>query len=126
MLRLGDRAFAVSSATLELFHLYAEEAGWVLDIKCDGERVALEGRVRTPALPGPSLLVASYVDAPRVFTLNGSHGTLAADRPAVTCVAKGAGVVRISGEVALAWTPLLGGEPRTVALVIDLDVALIT
>ncbi|HEY4056424.1 MAG TPA: hypothetical protein VGM39_07435 [Kofleriaceae bacterium] len=127
MLRLGDRTLAPTTATLELFHLYAEEAGWVLRIECEGDRVALEGRVRTPALPGPSSLVVSYVDAPRVHTLDGSHGTLSADaKPALTCTARGAGLARISGELVLTWTPLSGDERRAVALALDLDAALIT
>lgn len=127
MLRLGDRSLAVQSATLELFHLYAEEAGWVLRVECDGERVALEGRVRTPALPGPSALVVGYVDAPRVYTVDGSHGTLSAEAaPMVTCVARGAGLARISGTLVLAWTPLSGDERTAVSLALDLDAALIT
>ncbi|HEY4180573.1 MAG TPA: hypothetical protein VGM90_27200 [Kofleriaceae bacterium] len=127
MLRLGDRALAVVSATLELFHLYAEEAGWVLRVECGGERLALEGRVRTPALPGPSSLVAWYVDAPRVYTIDGSHGTLSADeKPALDCVARGAGLAKISGVIKLAWAPISGGDSRPVSLEIALDAALIT
>ena len=69
-------------------------AGWVLEVALDGgDRVALEGRVRTPALPGPSDLVVWYVDAPRLITLDGEHGTLTSDEPRarMTCTALGEG-----------------------------------
>jgi hypothetical protein len=128
MLRLGDRMLAVTSATLELFHLYAEEAGWVLRVECAGDRLAVEGRVASPALPGPSSLVAWYVDAPRVYTLDDVHGSLAIaePRPSLACTAQGAGLARIGGVMVLVWSPLAGDDRRSVTLAIDLDAALIT
>ncbi|MFN0252271.1 MAG: hypothetical protein ACKV2T_35680 [Kofleriaceae bacterium] len=129
MVTLGDRSAKVVTATLELFHLYADEAGWVLDVALEGgERVALEGRVRTPALPGPSELVAWYVDAPRVVTLDGDHGTLSSPEPRrqMTCTALGAGRARVEGTLALAWTALTGGASRAFVITLALDAALVT
>ena len=117
------------TATLELFHLYAEEAGWTLDATLvHGERITLEGRVRTPALPGPSALVIWYVDAPRIVTLEGVHGTLSVDepRPKLACVAIGAGLARIAGAITLVWTPIAGGEARRHAIEIAVEAALVT
>ncbi len=138
MLRLADRPCDVRAATLELFHLFAREASWTLEITLEGaiERLALEGRVRTPALPGPSELVVWYVDAPRVVTLDGEHGTLgvgerAADHAparatAITCTALAAGRVALAGTLELVWQPLGGGAPRPFAIALELDAALVT
>jgi hypothetical protein len=129
VIRLGERSAEVASATLELFHLYAEEAGWTLEVALDGgDRVSLEGRVRTPALPGPSELVVWYVDAPRLVTIDGEHGVLASPEPRarMTCTALGAGRVRIEGTLALAWSALTGGASRSYTTSIALDAALIT
>lgn len=129
MISLGDRRADVASATLELFHLYADEAGWVLDVVIDGgDRVALEGRVRTPALPGPSELVVGYVDAPRLVTLDGEHGTLTSAEPRthLTCTALGEGRARVEGTLALAWTPIGGGTARAYTMAVALDAQLIT
>jgi hypothetical protein len=129
VITLGGRSAKVASATLELFHLYADEAGWILEAALEGgDRVALEGRVRTPALPGPSELVVWYVDAPRVVTLDGDHGALASVEPRarMTCVALGAGRARIEGTLELGWTALTGGSARPFTVSIALDAALIT
>ncbi|MGE0398707.1 MAG: hypothetical protein AB7T06_18515 [Kofleriaceae bacterium] len=129
MITHGGRSTKVASATLELFHLYAEEAGWTLDATLDGgDRLALEGRVRTPALPGPSELVVWYVDAPRVVTLDGDHGSLGSPDPRarMTCTALGAGRVHVEGALELAWTALTGGASRPYTITIALDAALIT
>ena len=130
MIRLGDRTFEIESATLELYHLYAEEAGWNLDAQLAGgtERIALEGRVRTPALPGPSDLVLWYIDAPRVITLDGDHGTLGTGEPLprFTVSALDAGRVRIAGMLALVWTPLSGATTRSYAIELAIDAALVT
>jgi len=125
----GDRSAGVASATLELFHLYAEEAGWTLEAALDGgDRIALEGRVKTPALPGPSELVVWYVDAPRVVTLDGDHGALASREPRarMTCTALGAGRARVEGTLHLAWTALTGGASRPYTMRLALEAALIT
>lgn len=130
MIRLGDKPFEVASATLELYHLYAEEAGWNLEAQLAGttERLALEGRVRTPALPGPSDLVLWYIDAPRVITLDGDHGTLGTGEPLprITVTALDAGRVRIDGTLALVWTPLSGATTRSYTIELAIDAALIT
>jgi hypothetical protein len=126
---LGRRSAFVASSTLELFHLYAEEAGWTLDAALDGgDRVSLEGRVRTPALPGPSELVVWYVDSPRVITLEGDHGLLSSPEPRarLTCTALGAGRARIEGTLHLAWTALTGGASRPYTMSLALEAALIT
>ena len=138
MIRFGERTHDEKSATLELFHLYAAEAGWNLDIALDGslDRIALEGRVQTPALPGPSALVVWYVDAPRVVTLDGEHGTLTVgerdsdNRPLAptnaTVTSLAPGRVRIDGTLTLVWQPLGGGDTRSFAIELALDAALIT
>lgn len=129
MITHGERSTRVATATLELFHLYAEEAGWTLEAALEGgDRLSLEGRVRTPALPGPSELLVWYIDAPRVVTLDGDHGALASPEPRahLTCVALGAGRVRVEGTLALAWTALTGGDSRSYAMTIALEAALIT
>ncbi len=130
MIRIGDRTVDVTTATLELYHLYAEEAGWNFDAHLAGttEKLALEGRVRTPTLPGPSELVLWYVDAPRVVTIDGEHGTLAAREPLPHAIVTGLapGRVHIVGTLTLAWTPLSGAAPRDFSIELALDAALIT
>ena len=130
MIRFGDKVSEVASATLELFHLYAEEAGFNLDAQVAGtaDRLALEGRVPTPALPGPSGLAVWYVDAPRVVTLDGEHGTLSAGepRPTLTATSLDPGRVRVAGTLALVWTPLSGSATKSYVVEIAIDAALIT
>jgi hypothetical protein len=130
VIRFGDRTSDGASATLELFHLYAEEAGFTLDVQVAGgaDRLALEGRVPTPALPGPSELVVWYVDAPRVITIDGEHGTLSAGepRPRITVSALDPGRVRVAGTLALVWTPLSGAATRSYPIEVAVDAALIT
>jgi len=130
VIRFGDRTSEVASATLELFHLYAEEAGFNLDVQLAGsaERLALEGRVPTPALPGPSDLVVWYIDAPRVITIEGEHGTLSSGepRPCMTVTALDPGRVRVTGTLALVWTPLSGAATRRYPIELAIDAALIT
>lgn len=130
MIRFGDRTFEVASATLELFHLYAEEAGFTLDVQVTGtaDRLALEGRVPTPALPGPSRLAVWYVDAPRVITLDGEHGTLSAGepRPQMTVTSLDPGRVRVAGTLTLVWTPLSGAATGSYTIELAIDAALIT
>jgi hypothetical protein len=139
VLRFADRTHTETSATFELFHLFAVEASWTLEVALDGapDRLALEGRVRTPALPGPSELVVWYVDAPTVITLDGEHGTLSVgeraldggprtQRASPTVVALAPGRVRIHGPLELEWHPLGGGSPRPYAIELDLEAALIT
>lgn len=126
---MGERTAGVATATLEVFHLFAVEAGWVLEaILDDGGRVALEGRVRTPVLPGPSELVLWYVDAPRVVTLDGQLGTLAAGEPGphLACAALPGGRVHVEGTLALAWTAVADGAARRYEIAVALDAALIT
>lgn len=130
MIRLGDRTSEVASATLELYHLYAEEAGFNLEVQVAGsvDRLALEGRVRTPALPGPNDLVVWYVDAPRVITIDDEHGTLAATEPLprMTVTTLDPGRVRIAGTLALTWIPLSGAPARAYSIELAVDAALIT
>ncbi len=132
MLRFGDRTSEVASATFELFHLHAEEAGFNLDIQGSdtADRLTVEGRVPTPALPGPSALVIWYVDAPRVITIDGQHGTLSAGEPrphlTVTALALAPGHVRVTGTLALVWTPLSGAATRSYPIELAIDAALIT
>jgi len=129
VITLGGRSAQVASASLELFHLYAKDAGWVFAATlADGDHVVLEGRVRTPALPGPSELVVGYVDAPRIVTLEGEHGTLGIGEPRarMTCAALGQGRVRVEGTLQLAWTALTGGATRPYTMTLALAAALIT
>jgi len=139
VLRFADRTHAEASASFELFHLFATEASWTLEVAIDGapERLALEGRVRTPALPGPSELVVWYVDAPSVVTLDGEHGTLSVGEraldgrpqtvrayPTVTSLAPGR--VRVAGSLELSWQPLGGGPAQPYTIELDVEAALIT
>ena len=130
MILFADKQCEIASATVELFHLYAEEAGFTLDVQVSGsaDRLAVEGRVRTPALPGPSELVVWYIDAPRVITIDGEHGTLAAGepRPCLIATALDPGRMRVEGTLALVWTPLSGAANRSYAIELSLDAALIT
>jgi hypothetical protein len=130
LITIGDRAHEVASATLEIFHLFAEEAGWTFEAVLAGTagRVALEGRVRMPALPGPSVLMVSYVDAPRVVTLEGAHGSLAVETSAeLSCVALDVARVRIEGTLQLTWTALASTtHARVYPITLSVDAALIT
>jgi hypothetical protein len=131
LIQIGDRVHEVASATLEIFHLFAEEAGWTFEAVLGGTsgRVALEGRVRMPALPGPSVLMVSYLDAPRVVTLDGAHGSLTPGATAgLSCVALDVARVRIEGTLQLVWTALASSSPatRVVPITIGVDAALIT
>lgn len=129
VIRFGDKTVGITSATLEIFHLFAVEAGWVLEaVLDDGSRLALEGRVRTPVLPGPSELVLAYVDAPRVATLDGQLGTLARGEPAtpLVCTALPGGRAHVEGTLALAWTSVTDHSARGYEVAIALDAALVT
>lgn len=129
MIRVGERTSKVASATLEVFHLFAVEAGWVLEAALDdGTQIALEGRVRTPVLPGPSRLDLWYVDAPRVGTVEGQLGTLAACPPApnLMCSALPGGRVRIAGTLALVWTSVVDHVVGRYEIEMDLDAAIVT
>ena len=129
MIRFRDKTVGITSATLEVFHLFAVDAGWVLEtVLDDGSRLALEGRVRTPVMPGPSELVVAYVDAPRVVTLDGQLGTLAPGEPAprLVCTALSGGRAHVEGTLALAWTSVADRSARDYEVAIALDAALIT
>lgn len=116
---------APAAATLDLFHHWADEAGWVLAV--DDGRIVLEGRVRTPALPGPSTLVVAYLDAPTTARVDGVRGALTpTESCALTCRARGDGTVHVAGTLALTWTPATGGPARTYALPIDVIASLVT
>lgn len=131
MVRLGEKTIDVASATLEVFHLFADEASWVLEaVLVDGSRVSLEGRARTPVLPGPSELVVAYVDAPRVITLDGQHGTLAAPgapgAPRLRCTELAGGRAHLAGTLTLVWTAVADGATRPFEVELAADAALIT
>jgi hypothetical protein len=129
VIRLGDKSMGVASATLEIFHLFAVEAGWVLEATLDdASRLSLEGRVRTPVLPGPSELVLWYVDAPRVATIDGDLGTVAAGEPPphLVCTALPGGRVHVEGTLELPWTSVADRTARRYTISIGLDAALIT
>lgn len=128
MVRLGEKTIDVASATLEVFHLFAVEAGWVLEAAlADGSRLSLEGRARTPVLPGPRELVLAYVDAPRVVTLDGQHGTLAPSAgAALRCTELRGGRAHVEGSLALVWTAVADGATRPFEVELALDAALIT
>ncbi|MDX2092533.1 MAG: hypothetical protein SFX73_32010 [Kofleriaceae bacterium] len=129
MIRLGDKTLGVASASLEVFHLFAVEAGWVLEATLDdGSRVSFEGRVPTPVLPGPRDLALWYVDAPRVATVDGALGTLAADEPPahLVCTALPGGRVHLAGTLELVWTSVADRTARRYPIEIAVDAALIT
>ncbi len=138
-IELADRKVNTTAATLELFHLFAVEAGWTLEVALDGapDRLVLEGRVPSPALPGPSELTVWYVDAPRVVTIDGVLGALSvgpraldggpARRSAgVTLRATGAGCGSVGGTFELVWEALGTGVIKPYLLRLDLPVALVT
>lgn len=124
----GSRTVEVTSATLELFHLFSRRPDFVLDAALAGSipRLWLAGLVAGPPLPGPSKLELSYIDAPKVITLDGVAGMLAiGDPPArLELVELGEGKARISGTLALRW--LGGSAARDYPVELDLVAALVT
>lgn len=124
----ASRTVEVTSATLELFHLFSRRPDWILDAALAGSmpRLWLAGLVAGAPLPGPSKLELAYIDAPKVVTLDGIAGTLAlGDDPGrLALVELGEGKARIQGELRLRW---LGGDrSQDYPLELDLIAALVT
>lgn len=125
----------VMRATCELYHLYFDQPDWSLEVETDGivPRLAVSGRLAAPALPGPSALGISYVDAPRVVSLDGIRGSIrpSDESGALRLVDLGDGRVRIDGTLHLAWRALAAGDdgetpPRDYAIDVALEAALVT
>lgn len=127
--RFASRTIEVTSATLELFHLFSRRPDWILDAALAGSipRLWLSGLVAGAPLPGPSKLELAYIDAPKVVTLDGIDGTLALGAPGpaqLALVELGEGKARVAGTLMLRW---LGGErTEDYALELDLVAALVT
>ncbi len=73
----GTRA-AVVTATLELYHLEADEADWNLDVALEGPtpRLLVSGTAMTPVLPGPRPMRVAFIDAPEEVLVGGRAGGL--------------------------------------------------
>ncbi|MEJ7601776.1 MAG: hypothetical protein WKG01_28015 [Kofleriaceae bacterium] len=127
--RFASRPLAVTTATLELFHLFSPRPDWILDAAVDGPipRLWLSGVVAGTPLPGPSRLEVAYIDAPKLVTLDGSAGALAfGDTPArLELVELGEGKARVTGLLALRWVTSVR-EPRAYEIELDVIAALIT
>jgi hypothetical protein len=107
-IRIGERAYRVTSATLDLYHLYSQRPGWDLEVELEGARVAITGTGARPALPGPSPLEVAYIDAP---------SGLLVERSELVLEEIGQGKVRVRGTLF---------ATRGVALAFDLEAALVT
>jgi len=126
-LRFGDVTCKVTSAVLDLYHLYSQRPGWDLEVELEGPypELAITGTGARPALPGPSPLVVAYLDRPAVVTLDGKPGSLTPADSQLSIVEIGQGRVRITGTLHATWGAR-GAEPRPYAIGFDLDAALVT
>ena len=125
----ASRPLAVTSATLELFHLFSQRPDWILDATLDGPipRLWLAGLAIGAPLPGPSLLELVYIDAPKIITVDGVDGALelGATPPRLELVELGEGKARLAGTLALRWVSS-SREPRDYELELELVAALVT
>jgi hypothetical protein len=127
-IHFARRQFDVTSATLELFHLFSRRPDWILDAALASSipRLWLSGLVAGAPLPGPSKLELAYIDAPKVVTLDGIDGTLGlGEVPGrLTLVELGEGKARVHGTLQLRW--LGGSTSRDYPIEVDLVAALVT
>ncbi|HEY5935129.1 MAG TPA: hypothetical protein VIU61_10855 [Kofleriaceae bacterium] len=124
--RFASRTIEVTSATLELFHLFSRRPDWILDAALAGSipRLWLSGLVAGAPLPGPSKLELAYIDAPKVVTVDGIDGTLALGTGQLSLVELGEGKARVAGALMVRW---LGGDrTEDYPLELDLVAALVT
>jgi len=127
-IRFGDQTVRVTSAVLDLYHLYSARPGWDLEVALDGPipQLVLTGTGARPALPGPSPLDVAYLDRPGVVTLDGRPGALMPARSELEIVELGQGKVRITGTLHTLWTALGEAATREYAIAVDLEAALVT
>lgn len=128
-IRFGEQLVRVTSAVLDLYHLYSAKPGWDLEVMLDGAvpELVLTGTSARPALPGPSPLEVAYLDRPGVVMLDGKRGLVVPVASELEIVEVGQGKVRIRGTLHTRWTAL--GEAaveRAYPIAIDLEAALVT
>jgi len=126
-IRFGDARASVTTATLDLYHLYSKRPGWDLEVELAGpiDRLEITGTGAAPALPGPSPLEVAYLDEPAHITLDGVRGTLSLAEAKLSLVEIGQGRVRITGRLHTTWRAR-GHADRAFAIELDLDAALVT
>ena len=125
-IRFGDTHANVTSATLDLYHLYSKRPGWDLEVELEGPipQLAITGTGARPALPGPSPLEVAYLDHPAIVMLDGVRGSLALVESKLSLVEVGQGRVRITGTLMTTWKASDASRPYAIEL--DLDAALVT
>lgn len=126
-IRFGETRANVTSATLDLYHLYSKRPGWDLEVELDGPipQLSITGTGARPALPGPSPMEVAYLDHPAVVTVDGSRGSLALTTSKLSLVEVGQGRVRISGTLMATWRAS-DATTRPYVIELDLDAALVT
>ncbi|CAN5749615.1 hypothetical protein BH11MYX3_BH11MYX3_48740 [soil metagenome] len=127
-IRFGEQRMVVTSATLDLYHLYSQRPGWDLSVELAGAipQLSITGTGERPALPGPSPLEVAYLDRPAVVNLERIQGSLALIRSDLELKELGQGKVRITGTLHTTWRALGDAETRDYAIELDLDAALVT
>jgi hypothetical protein len=127
-IRFGDQRARVTSATLDLYHLYSQRPGWDLEVELDGPipRLSITGTGARPALPGPSPLEVAYLDHPAVVNVERAPGSLALGRSDLALAELGQGKVRITGTLHATWRALGDAATRDYAIELDLEAALVT
>lgn len=128
-IRFGDHVVRVTSATLDLYHLYSARPGWDLEVALDGAvtELVLTGTGARPALPGPSPLEVAYLDRPGVVMVEGVRGAIVPVRSELEILELGQGKVRITGTLHTRWTAT--GDTaviRDYPIEVDLEAALVT
>jgi hypothetical protein len=126
-IRFGDQQANVTSATLDLYHLYSQRPGWDLDVELAGPipQLSITGTGARPALPGPSPLEVAYLDHPAIVTVNGARGSLTLAESRLSLVEVGQGRVRITGTLTATWRAS-DATTRPYVIELDLDAALVT
>jgi hypothetical protein len=126
-IRFGEARASVTSAMLDLYHLYSKQPGWDLEVELAGpiDKLAITGTGAAPALPGPSPLEVAYLDEPTAVTLDGARGTLVLAGSKLSLVEIGQGRVRITGTLRATWRAR-GHAERPYVIELDLDAALVT
>jgi len=127
-IRFGDQLVRVTSAVLDLYHLYSARPGWDLAVSLDGAvpELVLTGTGARPALPGPSPLEVAYLDRPGVVTVEGKRGAIVPVRSELEIVEMGQGKVRIRGTLHTQWTAIGEDARRAYPIAVDLEAALVT
>jgi len=127
-IRFGAQLVRVTSAVLDLYHLYSARPGWDLEVVLEGAvpELVLTGTGERPALPGPSPLEVAYLDRPGVVTIEGKRGAIVPERSELEIVEMGQGKVRIRGTLHTRWTAIGDAENRAYPIEVDLEAALVT